>query len=118
MKSEYDALIKDNTWEIVDLPPNRRAIGCKWVLRIKRNSAGEVQRYKARLVAKGCAQKYGIDYSEAFSPVARYSSIRIVLAIAVEYELLAHQLDVTTAYLNNVTVIRACTPKTITTKLP
>lgn len=101
MKNEYESLMKKETWELVDLPSNRKSIGCRWVFHLKKNSKGDVERYKARLVAKGCFQKFGIDYYDTFSPVAKYSTIRILLALAVEFELLVHHLDVKTAYLNS-----------------
>ena len=61
---------------------------------------GAVERYKAWLVAQGCSQKYGQDYDETFLPVVRFESIRIVIALAVQFELKLHQMDVTTAFLN------------------
>ena len=61
---------------------------------------GKVERFKARLVAKGYAQKYGIDYDEIFSPVVRFSSIRFLIAFAVQHDMLIHQMDVETAFLN------------------
>lgn len=73
--AEYQSLIDNGTWELVELPPDRKAIGCKWVFKAKRGSNGTVERYKGRLVAKGYAQKYGVDYDETFSPVVRFSSI-------------------------------------------
>lgn len=100
MQKEYDALISNKTWDLVDLPKGRRAIKSKWVFTIKRDKNGNIERYKSRLVAKGCSQKYGVDYSETFSPVVRYSSFRIILACAVEFKLHVHQMDVATAYLN------------------
>lgn len=100
MQEEYDALISNGTWEMVELPTGLKPIGCKWVFALKTNPAGEVERYKARLVAKGCSQRYGIDYEETYSPVVRYATIRMILAMAAEYELYVHQLDVSTAYLN------------------
>lgn len=100
MKKEYDSLIANKTWDLVKLPAGRRAIGCRWVFHKKRNENGMVDRYKSRLVAKGCSQAFGIDYNETFSPVVRYSTIRLILALAVEHKLLVHQMDVTAAYLN------------------
>ncbi len=98
--SEYNSLIENKTWRLVELPPGRKTIGCKWVFRAKYDSEGRVKRFKARLVAKGYAQKYGIDYDETFSPVVRFSSIRTLLAFAVQNNMVVHQMDVVTAFLN------------------
>lgn len=100
MQAEYNALICNGTWDLVDLPSGSRPIRSKWVFSIKRDKNGKVERYKSRLVAKGCSQRYGIDYTETFSPVVRYSSIRMIIALAVEFNLIVHQIDVATAYLN------------------
>ena len=81
MKEELDALHKTGTWDLVDLPPGKSAIGCKWIYKIKTSSDGTVDRYKARLVARGFTQEYGIDYEETFAPVARLSSVRTLIAI-------------------------------------
>ncbi|KAG6615841.1 retrovirus-related gag-pol polyprotein [Phytophthora cinnamomi] len=86
--------------EVVPLPKGRKAIGNRWVFRVKENQAGEVERFKARLVAKGFSQKYGIDYDETFAPVAKFTSIRAVLSLAAKYGLKLHQMDVKTAFLN------------------
>lgn len=100
MKKEYNALIENETWSVVELPQNQKAIGSKWVFTLKKDKEGKVERFKARLVAKGCSQKYGINYDETFSPVIRYANLRLLIAIAVEHKLYMHQMDVTTAYLN------------------
>ena len=99
-QSELDSLRKNETWDLVPLPKGRKAIGSRWVFRIKENQAGEVERFKARLVAKGFSQKFGVDYDETFAPVAKFTSIRVILSIAAKYGLSLHQMDVKTAFLN------------------
>ena len=69
MQQEYDALLKNKTWDLVPLPPNRQAIGCKWVFRVKENVDGYINKFKARLVAKGFHQVHGFDFHETFSPL-------------------------------------------------
>eukprot|EP00731_Ephydatia_muelleri_P020359 Em0013g86a len=98
--SEYQSLMQNETWERVELPKGRKPVGCKWVFKAKRGSDGKVQRFKARLVAKGFTQKHGIDYDETFSPVVRFTSVRTLLAFAVQNGMMVHQMDVVTAFLN------------------
>ena len=100
MEKEFSSLRNHKTWKLVDLPPGRNALGCKWVYKIKWKANGEIEKYKARLVAQGYTQEEGVDYNEVFAPVARYKSIRTVLAIANQFDLEAHQMDVVTAFLN------------------
>lgn len=76
-----------------------KAIDCRWVYKVKRNATGDVERYKARLVVKGYSQIEGIYYDETYSPVARYSSIRLLLAKAARYNLIIHQMDAVSAFL-------------------
>ncbi len=98
--AEYQSLMENNMWELVNLPEGRKTVGCKWVFRVKYDGKGKIERFKGRLVAQGYSQKYGIDYDETFSPVARYSSIRTLLAFAIEMGMQIHQMDVVTAFLN------------------
>ena len=98
--SEYKSLMDNHTWDLVELPSGREPIGSKWVFKVKHRSDGKVERFKARLVAKGYAQKYGIDYDETFSPVVKFSSVRALIAFAIQNDMLLHQMDVVTAFLN------------------
>ncbi|KAE8297894.1 Copia protein Gag-int-pol protein Copia VLP protein Copia protease [Larimichthys crocea] len=97
---EYESLLENETWDLVELPKDRKPIGQRWVFKVKHHSDGEVERYKCRLVAKGYSQNYGVDYDETFSPVVRFSSIRTLLSFAVQNNLHVHQMDVVTAFLN------------------
>jgi len=99
---EYGTIMANNTWYLTDLPPGRTAIGSKWIFKIKTKADGSIDRYKARLVAKGCAQKYGVDFQETYSPVAGLTTIRLLIAAAVERGWYIDQFDVTGAYLNGV----------------
>ena len=85
---------------MVDLPRGKSVIGYKWVYKIKTKSDGTIERYKARLVTKGYAQEYGIDYEETFASVARITSIRSLLAIAVVHQWPLSQMNVKNAFLN------------------
>ena len=92
--------MSNKTWKLVDLPPDCKTIGCKWILRKKFKPDGTIDKYKARLVAKGFKQKGEIDFFDTFSPVTRVTSIRLLIAIAAIHELKIHQMDVKTAFLN------------------
>jgi transposase InsO family protein len=100
MDLEMASLEKAGTYTLTSLPANRQAIGCKWVYKTKRGADGQITKHKARLVAKGYAQRYGVDYEETYAPVARYTSIRALLALAAHHNWELHQMDVKSAYLN------------------
>ncbi|CAH9090919.1 unnamed protein product, partial [Cuscuta epithymum] len=100
MNNEIQALEKNDTWILVNLPPNKHCIGCKWVFKTKLKSDGSLDRYKARLVAKGYTQEEGLDYFDTFSPVVKLTTVRILLAIASAKNWFLHQLDVNNAFLH------------------
>ena len=86
MKSEMGSMYENKVWTLVDLPDDRQAIENKWIFKNKTGVDGNVTIYKARLVAKGFRQVQGVDYDEAFSPIAMIKSVRIMLAIAAIYD--------------------------------
>lgn len=88
------------TWHLVDLPPGCKLIGCKWVLKKKLKPARIVDKYKARLVAKGFMQWKNIDFFDIFSQVTRITSIRVLISISSIYNLIVHQMDDKTTFLN------------------
>lgn len=100
MGSEVKSLIKNNTWKLVERPKDQWVIGSRFVLRNKYKSDGSIEKRKVRLVARGFSQRPGIDFRETFAPVARMSSIRVAVAVAVQRNMKIEQLDITTAYLN------------------
>ncbi|GKA65674.1 ribonuclease H-like domain-containing protein [Tanacetum coccineum] len=99
MNKEMEALLRNDTWDLVDLPKDRKAISSKWLWKIKFKSSGEIERYKARLVALGCNQREGIDYEETFSPVVKMTTIRCLLNIAMLNDWPMFQLDIDNAFL-------------------
>ncbi|GKA15706.1 ribonuclease H-like domain-containing protein [Tanacetum coccineum] len=99
MNAEIEALNENHTWEITNLPPNKKAIGNKWIYKIKYKSSGDIDRYKARLVVKGFNQKEGIDFDETFSLVVKMSTVRCVVALSVTNNWPLFQLDVNNAFL-------------------
>lgn len=100
MEDELKALEANNTWTLEFLPPDKTAIGCKWVYRIKYKSDGSIDRYKARLVAKGYSQLEGFDFTDVFAPVTKLTTVRTVLSIAAAKNWPTHQMDVSNAFLH------------------
>lgn len=99
MDVEIEAIKRNDTWELTELPEGGKKIGVKWVYKTKFNENGEVDKYKARLVVKGYSQQHGVDYTEVFAPVARMETIRLVVALAAQKGWAIYQLDVKSAFL-------------------
>ena len=100
MKAELQALQLNETWQLTPLPPHKTAIGCRWVYKVKHKADGSIERYKARLVAKGYTQMEGLDYLDTFSPVAKLTTVHLLLAVAAMNHWHLRQLDVNNAFLH------------------
>ena len=100
MQEEMSRIEQLGTWVLVPRPEGVNIVRCKWVYKIKRDEKGNVSRYKARLVAQGFTQVPGVDYVDTFAPVAKFSTLRVLLALAAQLDLEIHQMDVKNAYLN------------------
>lgn len=83
MDNEVEALNRNNTWIVFELPFGRTPIGCKWIFKIKYKANGEVDKDKARLVAKGFSQREGIDFDDTFSHVVKMVIVRCLMCITV-----------------------------------
>jgi len=100
MIKEIDALEKNNTWSVVDLPPGNKLINCKWVYKVKYNSDDSIEWCNARLVIRSDEQVAGFDYNETFAPVAKMTTVRTFLAVAVAKGWALHQMGVHNAFLH------------------
>ncbi len=100
MDEEMVALNANAIWELVVLLEDKKVIGCKWVYKVKHNADGFVSRYKARLVAKGYAQTYSIDYEKTYSPVAKMTTVRAIIAMTTIKGWSLHQMDVNNVFFH------------------
>ena len=99
MEAELDSLWENNVYEELPRPQGRKVIGTKWVLRVKTDAAGNLDKYKARVVAKGFRQVEGLDYEETYAPTVRFESVRALVAMAASLGWKLDQMDVATAFL-------------------
>lgn len=100
MEEEISALKQNQTWELVPNQRDMKPISCKWVYKIKRHNDGSIERHKVRLVAREFSQEYGLDYDETFSQVAKFTTIRVLLALAVSKGQDLWQIDVKKVFLH------------------
>jgi hypothetical protein len=99
-RSELAMLNRFGTLQLTNLPEDRKAIGSKFVFKVKSKADGTIDKFKSRLCGKGYSQRPGFDFNETFSPVAHAESIRVILALAAEHQLHLHQVDIVGAFLN------------------
>ena len=98
--NEIHSLEKKNVLKPSILPEGQHLLTTRWIYRVKYRQDGSIDKFKARLVARGYEQILGVDYDETFSPVVRLTSIRIILALSIQHNLILHTMDVNTAFLN------------------
>ena len=99
-KAKYFTLSGNHTWELVDLPPGAKAIGCGWVFKVKCTTSGSVERYKARIVATGYSQRLGVNYTEVFAPTFCPATLRMILALSAVNDLELCSVDISAAFTN------------------
>ncbi|KAG8502855.1 hypothetical protein CXB51_000720 [Gossypium anomalum] len=100
INDKMDSIMGNQTWILNNLPPDSKPIGCKWIFKKKMKVDGIINKFKARLVAKGFTQKQGINYFDTYAPVARIATIRLLISLTSIYNLVVHEMDVKTAFLN------------------
>ena len=100
MIDEIKAVIQNKTWELSDLPLNKRAIPLKWVFKVKWDAKDFFEKYKARIVVRGFSQIASLDFNETFAPVVRIKSIRIIFAIIMTNDLYILHVDCKNAFLH------------------
>ncbi|GJZ85465.1 zinc finger, CCHC-type containing protein, partial [Tanacetum coccineum] len=98
---EIGSIMENNTWVLSDLPPGCKPLGCKWIFKRKMKLNGTIDKFKARLVIQGFRQKEGINYFNTYAPVARITTIRLLLTLAAIHNLVIYQMDVKTTFLNS-----------------
>ena len=99
MNEEMQALCKNETWDLVPHSPHKKAIGCRWIYKVKYNANGSVNRFKTQLVTKGYAQTHRVDYEETFARVAKMTTVQTIIALAAAKGWHLHQMDVKNAFL-------------------
>ncbi|GJW60288.1 zinc finger, CCHC-type containing protein, partial [Tanacetum coccineum] len=95
-----DSIMGNNTWVLADLPPCCKPLGCKWIFKRKLKVDGTTKNFKSRMVIRGFKQNSGIDHFDTYARVARISTIRLLIAMASIHNMIIHQMDVKTTFLN------------------
>jgi len=100
MVEKYDSIIQNCVWDVVPRSEDKSMVSSRWLYKVKQAADGSVEKHKARFVARSFSHVEGINYNETFSLVARYSSIRSMLALSAQMGWKIHQMDVKTVFLN------------------
>ena len=95
--TKLQALQANRTWSLAKLPSGKPFVGCRWIYKVKYKADGTLERYKARMVAQGFTQIEGVDFFETFPLVAKLTTVRFLLSVAVANNWYLQQLDVDTS---------------------
>ena len=90
MNEEFESIIKNHTWDLVELPEGKIPIGCKWLYKPKFNADGSIEKFKSIFVTKGYSKKEGIDFEEIFSLIAKLNTIRMLIVLATKHQWKLH----------------------------
>jgi hypothetical protein len=100
MVDELESIKENKTWSLVNLLRGHKAIGLKWVFKLKHDEHGDIVKHKVRLVAKGYEQRQGVDFEEVFAPVARMEPVRVLFILAAHNNWHVHHMDIKSTFLN------------------
>lgn len=78
---EYESIVNNSVWEVVPTPARKSVVGSRWLFKVKHAADESIEKYKSRFVARGYSHVEMIGYEETFAPIARYSSIKSILAL-------------------------------------
>ena len=102
MIEKHQTILKNDVWEVVPRPKDKSVVSSKWIFKTMHSTDGSIEDFNEIFVAPGFSQKEGIYYEENFAPVARYTSIRTIIALASKMKWKLHQMDLNTSFLNGV----------------
>jgi hypothetical protein len=100
MMEKYLSIMKNDVWDIVLRPEGKSMVTSKWIYKMKHATDMSIEKHKVRFVAKGFSQVEGVDYEEMFAPVARYTSIRMIISLTSAMGWRLHHMDMKTTFLN------------------
>lgn len=100
VKHEYDSIIQNGTWELVELPKRVQPITCRWVFKVMKIANGEIEKLKAWLFVRGFEQQKGIYLEKTFALIVKWAIIRMVISLVVQHGWKIKHLDIKITFLN------------------